>query len=81
MSPFRIKVDPSHDASKVKAEGPGLARAGLFYHNLHLDSLIKRFDFQFSELIIRCGKRKADSLHGLHERSGQSACGRAVFRP
>uniref|UniRef100_A0A8C1VFZ4 Filamin B n=1 Tax=Cyprinus carpio TaxID=7962 RepID=A0A8C1VFZ4_CYPCA len=28
-SPFRVKVDPSHDASKVKAEGPGLARAGL----------------------------------------------------
>lgn len=32
MSPFRIKVDPSHDASKVKAEGPGLARAGLLHH-------------------------------------------------
>ncbi|KAA0707536.1 Filamin-B [Triplophysa tibetana] len=29
VSPFRIKVDPSHDASKVKAEGPGLARAGV----------------------------------------------------
>uniref|UniRef100_A0A9J7X8A7 Filamin B n=1 Tax=Cyprinus carpio carpio TaxID=630221 RepID=A0A9J7X8A7_CYPCA len=28
-SPFRVKVDPSHDASKVKAEGPGLARAGV----------------------------------------------------
>lgn len=27
-SPFIVKVDPSHDASKVKAEGPGLARAG-----------------------------------------------------
>lgn len=27
-SPFRVKVDPSHDASKVKAEGPGLSRAG-----------------------------------------------------
>lgn len=27
-SPFRIKVDPSHDASKVKAEGPGLSRTG-----------------------------------------------------
>uniref|UniRef100_A0A3Q3B3P4 Filamin B n=1 Tax=Kryptolebias marmoratus TaxID=37003 RepID=A0A3Q3B3P4_KRYMA len=25
-SPFTVKVDPSHDASKVKAEGPGLAR-------------------------------------------------------
>uniref|UniRef100_A0A8V1AEP3 Filamin B n=1 Tax=Gallus gallus TaxID=9031 RepID=A0A8V1AEP3_CHICK len=24
-SPFRVKVDPSHDASKVKAEGPGLS--------------------------------------------------------
>lgn len=32
VSPFRIKVDPSHDASKVKAEGPGLARAGLSDH-------------------------------------------------
>uniref|UniRef100_A0A8C1UGW1 Filamin B n=1 Tax=Cyprinus carpio TaxID=7962 RepID=A0A8C1UGW1_CYPCA len=29
VSPFRVKVDPSHDASKVKAEGPGLARAGV----------------------------------------------------
>lgn len=28
MSPIRIKVDPSHDASKVKAEGPGLNRTG-----------------------------------------------------
>uniref|UniRef100_A0A8C0X407 Calponin-homology (CH) domain-containing protein n=1 Tax=Castor canadensis TaxID=51338 RepID=A0A8C0X407_CASCN len=28
-SPFRVKVDPSHDASKVKAEGPGLSRAGV----------------------------------------------------
>lgn len=27
-SPFHIKVDPSHDASKVKAEGPGLNRTG-----------------------------------------------------
>lgn len=35
VSPFRVKVDPSHDASKVKAEGPGLARAGL---------LLKGFD-------------------------------------
>ncbi|XP_041113591.1 filamin-C isoform X5 [Polyodon spathula] len=29
LSPFRIKVDPSHDASKVKAEGPGLSKAGV----------------------------------------------------
>ncbi|XP_041430934.1 filamin-A isoform X1 [Xenopus laevis] len=29
MSPFRIKVDPSHDSSKVKAEGPGLNRSGV----------------------------------------------------
>ncbi|XP_062347484.1 filamin-C [Cinclus cinclus] len=28
-SPFRIKVDPSHDATKVKAEGPGLCRTGV----------------------------------------------------
>ncbi|KAF7207732.1 filamin-B isoform X1 [Nothobranchius furzeri] len=28
-SPFIVKVDPSHDASKVKAEGPGLARKGV----------------------------------------------------
>ncbi|XP_072237631.1 filamin-B isoform X1 [Leuresthes tenuis] len=28
-SPFIVKVDPSHDASKVKAEGPGLARSGV----------------------------------------------------
>lgn len=29
MSPIRVKVDPSHDASKVKAEGPGLSRSGM----------------------------------------------------
>uniref|UniRef100_A0A3Q2PCJ9 Filamin C n=1 Tax=Fundulus heteroclitus TaxID=8078 RepID=A0A3Q2PCJ9_FUNHE len=28
ISPFRIKVDPSHDAAKVRAEGPGLHRTG-----------------------------------------------------
>lgn len=28
MTPIRVKVDPSHDASKVKAEGPGLSRTG-----------------------------------------------------
>ncbi|ETE70682.1 Filamin-A [Ophiophagus hannah] len=28
-SPIRIKVEPSHDASKVKAEGPGLNRTGV----------------------------------------------------
>ncbi|CAN9508345.1 unnamed protein product [Ophioblennius macclurei] len=29
VSPFRIKVDPSHDAAKVRAEGPGLSRTGV----------------------------------------------------
>ncbi|XP_038578999.1 filamin-A isoform X2 [Micropterus salmoides] len=29
MTPIRIKVDPSHDASKIKAEGPGLSRTGV----------------------------------------------------
>ncbi|XP_076861287.1 filamin-C isoform X11 [Brachyhypopomus gauderio] len=29
ISPFRIKVDPSHDANKVKAEGPGLCKTGV----------------------------------------------------
>uniref|UniRef100_H3C4Z4 Filamin A n=1 Tax=Tetraodon nigroviridis TaxID=99883 RepID=H3C4Z4_TETNG len=29
MTPIRIKVDPAHDASKVKAEGPGLSRTGV----------------------------------------------------
>ncbi|KAM7005423.1 filamin B a isoform 1-T1 [Tautogolabrus adspersus] len=29
QSPFSVKVDPSHNASKVKAEGPGLARTGI----------------------------------------------------
>ncbi|XP_053939478.1 filamin-C isoform X2 [Cuculus canorus] len=28
-SPFRISVEPDHDASKVKAEGPGLSRTGV----------------------------------------------------
>ncbi|KAM9705439.1 LOW QUALITY PROTEIN: filamin-C-like [Menidia menidia] len=29
VSPFRIRVDPSHDAAKVRAEGPGLTRTGV----------------------------------------------------
>ncbi|XP_028303701.1 filamin B a isoform X2 [Gouania willdenowi] len=29
QSPFTVKVDPSHDASKVKAEGPGLLHTGV----------------------------------------------------
>ncbi|KAM9467521.1 filamin-C isoform 12-T12 [Clarias gariepinus] len=29
ISPFRIKVDPSHDANKVRAEGPGLCKTGV----------------------------------------------------
>ncbi|XP_068163366.1 filamin-C-like isoform X6 [Antennarius striatus] len=29
ISPFRIKVDPSHDAAKVRAEGPGLHSTGV----------------------------------------------------
>ncbi|XP_073688386.1 filamin-C isoform X2 [Garra rufa] len=28
-SPFKIKVDPSHDAGKVRAEGPGLNKTGV----------------------------------------------------
>lgn len=28
ISPFRIKVEPSHDAAKVRAEGPGLSKTG-----------------------------------------------------
>lgn len=28
QSPFMVKVEPSHDASKVKAKGPGLAPSG-----------------------------------------------------
>lgn len=30
LTPIRVKVDPAHDASKVKAEGPGLSRSGEF---------------------------------------------------
>ncbi|XP_024140416.1 filamin-C isoform X1 [Oryzias melastigma] len=29
ISPFRIKVDPSHNAAKVRAEGPGLNKTGV----------------------------------------------------
>ncbi|MED6241044.1 hypothetical protein ATANTOWER_018906, partial [Ataeniobius toweri] len=29
QSPFMVKVEPSHDASKVKAKGPGLASTGV----------------------------------------------------
>lgn len=28
VSPFKVKVDPSHDAGKVRAEGPGLNKTG-----------------------------------------------------
>lgn len=42
VSPFRVKVDPSHDASKVKAEGPGLARAGLLSGLMINDLILSR---------------------------------------
>ncbi|KAJ7994428.1 hypothetical protein DPEC_G00249170 [Dallia pectoralis] len=29
ISPFRVKAEPSHDASKVKVDGPGVARSGV----------------------------------------------------
>ncbi|XP_075900104.1 filamin-C-like isoform X3 [Nelusetta ayraudi] len=29
ISPFRVKVEPSHDAAKVRAEGPGLSKTGV----------------------------------------------------
>ncbi|CAL9682624.1 unnamed protein product [Knipowitschia caucasica] len=29
VSPFRIRVEPSHDAAKVRAEGPGLSKIGV----------------------------------------------------
>uniref|UniRef100_A0A7N8Y6A4 Filamin-C-like n=1 Tax=Mastacembelus armatus TaxID=205130 RepID=A0A7N8Y6A4_9TELE len=29
ISPFKVKVDPSHDAGKVRAEGPGLNKTGV----------------------------------------------------
>uniref|UniRef100_A0A4W4DUX2 Calponin-homology (CH) domain-containing protein n=1 Tax=Electrophorus electricus TaxID=8005 RepID=A0A4W4DUX2_ELEEL len=28
-SPFKVKVEPSHDADKVRAEGPGLSKTGV----------------------------------------------------
>lgn len=31
ISPFKVKVDPSHDAGKVRAEGPGLNKTGKIY--------------------------------------------------
>ncbi|KAK6308660.1 hypothetical protein J4Q44_G00219310 [Coregonus suidteri] len=34
MTPIRIKVDPSHNASKVKAEGPGLNHSGVELNKL-----------------------------------------------
>ncbi|KAM7421946.1 hypothetical protein PAMA_010159 [Pampus argenteus] len=42
QSPFNVKVEPSHDASKVKAEGPGLARNGVeSYKPTHFTVLTK----------------------------------------
>lgn len=38
QSPFQVKVDPSHDASKVKAEGPGLARTGETHQHIMCDT-------------------------------------------
>lgn len=34
ISPFKVKVDPSHDAGKVRAEGPGLNKTGEIYTKL-----------------------------------------------
>lgn len=33
-SPFKVKVDPSHDAGKVRAEGPGLNKTGKSFTKL-----------------------------------------------
>ncbi len=35
-SPFKVKVDPSHDAGKVRAEGPGLNKTGETHWELGL---------------------------------------------
>uniref|UniRef100_W5NEM8 Filamin A n=1 Tax=Lepisosteus oculatus TaxID=7918 RepID=W5NEM8_LEPOC len=62
MTPFRIKVDPSHDASKVKAEGPGLSRSGIEWNKpTHFTVNTKgagkaKLDVQFT------GPTKADAV-------------------
>lgn len=44
QSPFNVKVDPSHDALKVKAEGPGLARTGgTHYQYVNSESNNRKF--------------------------------------
>lgn len=48
QSPFLVNVDPSHDAAKVKAEGPGLARTGKLRHmmtSLLVGTFYVRFSF------------------------------------
>lgn len=52
MTPIRIKVDPAHDASKVKAEGPGLSRSGTSY--LHTRSCPPSGS-GFSQLLLLSG--------------------------
>lgn len=49
MTPIRIKVDPSHDASKVKAEGPGLSRSGKTTSHLFFIDLAHQILFVFGK--------------------------------
>lgn len=88
QSPFTVKVDPSHDASKVKAEGPGLARTGTFKA---LSTLLRFWPVHtwllssWAALVIslpspppplppsRYWEREADSFHRVDQRSWKSA--------
>lgn len=44
MTPIRVKVDPAHDASKVKAEGPGLSRSGKIHPRLVFEMLLNWYE-------------------------------------
>lgn len=48
VSPFKIKVDPSHDAGKVRAEGPGLNKTGKKYQANLIDSYLHLHPLQYN---------------------------------
>lgn len=80
-SPIRIKVDPSHDASKVKAEGPGLSRSGESGSPQGgawgAPAGIWGPPPTPPSLPVRCGAGEAHPLHGERQGGGPGPPGRA----
>lgn len=86
ISPFRVRVEPSHDAAKVRAEGPGLSKtgdqsqhSGLAGTHIHTHRHTETdSQTQSSAALLthsaapcRCGGGEAHPLHHLHQGCGE----------